>query len=435
MNVIVIVLALVVLLLLTLKRVPVPIAAIISVVFMTLFTGLPVLKMLAEDYMGGVAGFLKSSWLMILLGMILAKLMDVTGAAVSISEFIISRLGEKRVIPAVVLAGGLLTYGGIYGLGGVFAVYPIALAMFRKANLPRYLIPAAIASGLFTWANVIPGNPSMANTIAGSFLGGTDTMSAPLIGIVCGGLIFVLTILYFRYEVKKAREKGLGFETDTRTEEVLAKADRMKENGMLPKPLIAVLPLVGVTVVLNLFGAEIWLALLAGVVLCILLFYKKITGIGHLAVDATNTAAVMAISAAAITGIGSVVKVAPGFEEVIKMIMSYSESGGNPLAIFGMATTAMAGLCASGMTGLSTVLSVLAEPMLKLGVNAGAMHRIGLIASVGLDSLPHSGGIVAVISLSGVAYKDAYKPVFITTCVITLIALAVAILMGMVMYG
>lgn len=434
-SIIVIVLALVLLLILTLKKVPVPIAAIISVVFMAVFTRSSVLTMLAEDYMGGVAGFLKSSWLMILLGMILAKIMDVTGAAMSISEFIINKLGEKRVIPAVVLAGGLLTYGGIYGLGGVFAIYPIALAMFRKANLPRYLIPAAIASGLFTWANVIPGNPSMANTIAGSFLGGTNTMSAPLIGIVCGVLIFVLTIVYFNYEVKKARKKGLGFETDVQTERVLSKADDMKKKGSLPNPLVSVLPLVVVTIVLNLFSSEIWLALLAGVVLCILLFNKKITGISQLTVDATNTAAIMAISAAAITGIGSVVKAAPGFDEVIKMIMSYSESGGSPLAIFGTATTAMAGLCASGMTGLSTVLSVLAEPMLKVGVSADAMHRIGLIASVGLDSLPHSGGIVAIISLSGVSYKEGYKPVFVTTCVITLIALVVAVLMGMVMYG
>ena len=142
----------------------------------------------------------------------------------------------------------------------------------------------------------------------------------------------------------------------------------------------------------------------------------------------------MAISAAAITGIGSVVKVAPGFNDVIAMITSYSESGGNPLAVFGISTTVMAGLCASGMTGLSTALSVLAEPLLQMGVSAEAIHRIGLIASVGLDSLPHSGGIVATVSITGVSYKEGYKPVFVTTCVITVIALLVSIVMGTVLY-
>ena len=430
MNIVVIVLALILLLILTLKKVPVPIAAIISVVFLAVFTGSQVLTMLATDYMGGVAGFLKTSWLMILLGMILAKLMETTGAAISISEFIISKMGEKRVIPAVVLAGGLLTYCGIYGLGGVFAIYPIAQEMFRKANLPRYLIPASIASGLFTWANVLPGNAGMANTIAASFLGGTDTMSAPLIGLVCGGLIFVLTIIYFDYEVKKARKKNLGY---TEVEKRGAESEREK-GEKLPHPLLSVLPLVCVTVVLNVFHADIWLALLLGVAVCLLLFWKRLHGIGPLLIESVNTAAMMAISAAAITGIGSVVKVAPGFNDVIAMITSYSESGGNPLAVFGISTTVMAGLCASGMTGLSTALSVLAEPLLQMGVSAEAIHRIGLIASVGLDSLPHSGGIVATVSITGVSYKEGYKPVFVTTCVITVIALLVSIVMGTVLY-
>ena len=377
-----------------------------------------------------MAGFLETSRLMILLGMILAKLMETTGAAISISEFIISKMGEKRVIPAVVLAGGLLTYCGIYGLGGVFAIYPIAQEMFRKANLPRYLIPASIASGLFTWANVLPGNAGMANTIAASFLGGTDTMSAPLIGLVCGVLIFVLTIIYFDYEVKKARKKNLGY---TEVEKRGAESEREK-GEKLPHPLLSVLPLVCVTVVLNVFHADIWLALLLGVAVCLLLFWKRLHGIGPLLIESVNTAAMMAISAAAITGIGSVVKVAPGFNDVIAMITSYSESGGNPLAVFGISTTVMAGLCASGMTGLSTALSVLAEPLLQMGVSAEAIHRIGLIASVGLDSLPHSGGIVATVSITGVSYKEGYKPVFVTTCVITVIALLVSIVMGTVLY-
>lgn len=434
MNIIVIVLALVLLLILTLKKVPVPIAALISVAFMAVFTRSPVLSMLAGDYMSGVAGFLQTSWLMILLGMILAKLMEATGAAMSIADFIIGRLGEKRIIPAVVLAGGLLTYCGIYGLGGVFAIYPIALEMFRKANLPRYLIPAAIASGLFTWANVVPGNAGMANTIAASFLGDTNTMSAPLIGLVCGVLIFVLTILYFNYEVKKARKKGLGFTEAAAVPGSVAAVPEKDGEDKLPNPLLSVLPLVCVTVVLNVFRTDIWLALLSGVAVCVVLFWKRIKGVGALLTESVNTAAMMAISAAAITGIGSVVKVAPGFDDVIHMITSYSESGGNPLAIFGISTTVMAGLCASGMTGLSTVLSVLAEPLLQMGVSADALHRIGLIASIGLDSLPHSGGIVATVSITGVSYREGYKPVFMTTCVVTVIALIVSIIMGTILY-
>jgi H+/gluconate symporter-like permease len=86
------------------------------------------------------------------------------------------------------------------------------------------------------------------------------------------------------------------------------------------------------------------------------------------------------------------------------------------------------------MGGLSTSLSVLAEPFLAMGVNAEILHRVGVIASVGLDSLPHSGGIVAVLQISGVSYKEGYKYMFVVTVVITLIALALSMVLGNIFY-
>ena len=44
--------------------------------------------------------------------------------------------------------------------------------------------------------------------------------------------------------------------------------------------------------------------------------------------------------------------------------------------------------------------------------------------------MPWSGGVVTLITLSGVTYKDAYKHVFMTTVVFTLTSLGVAMAMG-----
>jgi H+/gluconate symporter-like permease len=129
-----------------------------------------------------------------------------------------------------------------------------------------------------------------------------------------------------------------------------------------------------------------------------------------------------------------VIKVAPGFDKIVHGILSFSDAGYNPLIIFGLATTLLCGLNASGMGGLSTSLSVLAEPFLAMGVNAEILHRVGVIASVGLDSLPHSGGIVAVLQISGVSYKEGYKYMFVVTVVITLIALALSMVLGNIFY-
>ena len=433
MDMIIILVGLALLLVLTLKKVPVVYAAAISVIFIALFSRLPVVSTMTGDYMTGFANFVKSSWLMLLLGAILSKVMDITGAARSIASFIIGKLGVKFAIPAIVIAGGLLTYGGVSAMVSCFALYPITLAVFREADMPRKLIPATIGAGIFTWVTMLPGNPQVQNIIPSSFLP-TNAMAAPVVGVVCGVFTLALILVYLMWESNRARKNGEGFIVDEETSKVLAKTDEMEANGKLPNVVLAILPIVCVAVVLNVLKQDISVALLSGIVLCCILFFKNITGVQKLLTDAVSSAAVTTINASAIVAIGSVVKAAPGFNQTVNGILNFSTSGGNPLIIFGIATTLLCGLNASGMGGLSTTLSVLAEPFMAMGVNPAIMHRIGVIASVGLDSLPHSGGIVAVLAISGVSYKEGYKYLFVVTVVITLLALALALVLGNIMY-
>uniref|UniRef100_UPI0040269C58 GntP family permease n=1 Tax=Lachnospira sp. TaxID=2049031 RepID=UPI0040269C58 len=433
MDMIIILVGLALLLVLTLKKVPVVYAAAISVIFIALFSRLPVVSTMTGDYMTGFANFVKSSWLMLLLGAILSKVMDITGAARSIASFIIGKLGVKFAIPAIVIAGGLLTYGGVSAMVSCFALYPITLAVFREADMPRKLIPATIGAGIFTWVTMLPGNPQVQNIIPSSFLP-TNAMAAPVVGVVCGVFTLALILVYLMWESNRARKNGEGFIVDEETSKVLAKTDEMEANGKLPNVVLAILPIVCVGVVLNVLKQDISVALLSGIVLCCILFFKNITGVQKLLTDAVSSAAVTTINASAIVAIGSVVKAAPGFNQIVNGILNFSTSGGNPLIIFGIATTLLCGLNASGMGGLSTTLSVLAEPFMAMGVNPAIMHRIGVIASVGLDSLPHSGGIVAVLAISGVSYKEGYKYLFVVTVVITLLALALALVLGNIMY-
>lgn len=433
MDMIIILVGLALLLVLTLKKVPVVYAAAISVIFIALFSRLPVVSTMTGDYMTGFANFVKSSWLMLLLGAILSKVMDITGAARSIASFIIGKLGVKFAIPAIVIAGGLLTYGGVSAMVSCFALYPITLAVFREADMPRKLIPATIGAGIFTWVTMLPGNPQVQNIIPSSFLP-TNAMAAPVVGVVCGVFTLALILVYLMWESNRARKNGEGFIVDEETSKVLAKTDEMEANGKLPNVVLAILPIVCVAVVLNVLKQDISVALLSGIVLCCILFFKNITGVQKMLTDAVSSAAVTTINASAIVAIGSVVKVAPGFNQIVNGILNFSTSGGNPLIIFGIATTLLCGLNASGMGGLSTTLSVLAEPFMAMGVNPAIMHRIGVIASVGLDSLPHSGGIVAVLAISGVSYKEGYKYLFVVTVVITLLALALALVLGNIMY-
>lgn len=433
MDMIVVLLGLLLLLVLTLKRVPVVYAALVSVIFVALFSGMPVVDTVVGDYMTGFAGFVQSSFLMLLLGTILSKVMDITGAARSIASFIIGKVGIKFAIPAIVLAGGLLTYGGVSSFVSCFALYPITLAVFKEANMPRYLMPATIGAGIFTWVTMLPGNPQVQNIIPSSYLP-TNAMAAPVVGIICGIFTLVLILIYLMWEVKKAQKNNLGFEADENTSKVLEQADQLAKEGKLPNVVLAVLPIVCVAVVLNVLKQDISVALLSGIVLCMILCYKNVHGVLQLLTESVTGAAQVTVNASAIVAIGSVIKAAPGFNQIVDGILSFSTAGYNPLIIFGIATTLLCGLNASGMGGLATTLSVLAEPFMAMGVNPEILHRVGVIASVGLDSLPHSGGIVAVLQICGVSYKDGYKHLFVVTVVITLLALALSIVLGNILY-
>ena len=128
--------------------------------------GLDLLPAYTDSYMTGFVGFAKNWFPVFMLGAIFGKIMDESGAAKSVAHAVINIIGKKFAILAVVLACAVLTYGGISLFVVVFAIYPLALALFREANITRKLIPGAIALGSFTFTmTAIPGSPQIQNLI------------------------------------------------------------------------------------------------------------------------------------------------------------------------------------------------------------------------------------------------------------------------------
>ena len=71
--------------------------------------------------------------------------MDLTGSARSLANKLISLIGSKYAILAVILPCLLMTYGGISLFVVVFVIYPMGYAIYREADLPRTLLPASHA--------------------------------------------------------------------------------------------------------------------------------------------------------------------------------------------------------------------------------------------------------------------------------------------------
>src|SRR5690606_31409865 len=72
-------------------------------------SGLPMLPSYTELFMTGVAGFVRAFFPLFLLGAIFGKLMDASGSAAAIAAAMTRALGPRHAIPAVVMAGAVLT--------------------------------------------------------------------------------------------------------------------------------------------------------------------------------------------------------------------------------------------------------------------------------------------------------------------------------------
>jgi H+/gluconate symporter-like permease len=171
-DVFAIVLALVLLMAIAFRGLPVILFAPLCALLAAGLSGRPLLPSYTETFMTSAAGYVRSFFPLFLLGAVFGKLMESSGAAGTIAGVIARALGPRRSILAVVLACGVLTYGGVSLFVVAFAIYPFASALFREADIPKRLIPGAVALGAFTLTmDALPGSPQIQNLIPTRFFG------------------------------------------------------------------------------------------------------------------------------------------------------------------------------------------------------------------------------------------------------------------------
>ncbi|MCU0764028.1 MAG: GntP family permease, partial [Hydrogenophaga sp.] len=208
-------LSLVLLMALAYRGVSVLILAPLMALLAVLFTpGAPLLASYTQVFMPALGGFVIAFFPLFLLGAVFGKLMEASGAAATIARGIVVALGEQRAILAIVLACAVLTYGGVSLFVVAFAVYPIAVALFRPAQVPKRLIPATIALGAFTFTmTALPGTPAIQNAIPMPYFG-TTPFAAPGLGLIGGAVMLVLGTAWLVRRAAQARNRGEGYGDD-----------------------------------------------------------------------------------------------------------------------------------------------------------------------------------------------------------------------------
>ena len=395
--------------------------------FVALLSGMSLLDTYIVNYMGGLAGYVTSWFPAFFLGAIYGKLMDATGSARSLADVLVRLIGPKRAVLAVVLPCLLMTYGGISLFVVVFVVYPMGYAIYRAANLPRTLLPGAIALGAFgITMTSVPGTPQIQNLIPMEFYG-TTPMAAPAMSIVATILIGVPGYIYLEWRASNTRKKGINFVEDPKFQEAEKRTDLPSWHW-----LSGLLPLIVVIIVLNVLEQHIVVSLLCGIIACCLmnlsqwkLFIPSLNDGAH-----GSLTAIMNTSCA--VGFGSVVKIVPGFATLTALMMNMP---GSILFSEAVAVNVLAGATGSASGGMSIALNALApqymQRALEIGMNPELLHRIASISSGGLDTLPHNGAVLTLLAVSNCTHKESYMDVCVTTCIIpVVVSLGLAVVWG-----
>ncbi|ASG65067.1 GntP family permease [Idiomarina sp. X4] len=415
---------LVLLIILTLRGMNLFISAPLCAVIVALCSGVPLFTgdvNFVSAYMDGFASFVAAWFFMFLLGSMFGKFMEDTGAADSVARFIINKLGRKQAVLAVVLACAILTYGGVSVFVVAFSVYPMALSLFKDANLPRRFIPAALAFGSVTFTMTSAGSPEIQNWIPVKYLG-TSPYAAWEVSLVVAVLMATFGYWWLKKIINRAVANGEQFEA--------REGDPILLDRELPSPISGLIPLLVVLGLSFTFHDTLQqnaliVALLGGVIAIAVINFKHFHK-PQTAIHEATTGALVAIgNTAAVVGFGSIAKITPAFDAAVTAMTNLP---GNELVGAAVAVSVIAGLTGSASGGQAIALPEVGPHYMAAGVNPEQLHRIVSISSGALDSLPHNGYVVTTIrAICNEKHSAAYWAVAAVTVVVPLMGLAVAI--------
>lgn len=441
----------------------------------------PLLANWTQTFMGSAAQFLAQFFPIFLLGAVFGKLMDDSGAVTAVANFITRRLGERRVILAVVLSGALVTYGGVSLFVAFFVIVPMAQSLFRAAGIPHRLVPATVILGTSTFTmSALPGTPSIQNAIPMPFFG-TTPFAAPGLGMIASLIMLGIGLWWLLRAEKAARRanEGYGEEPSSATtavadDELLrGRATTAREfdpaemshghrseaevpvfNAILPLVVVVVVNLVMSLVVLPRLDvsflaeqrwgstslsavAGVWsvvVALAGATATVVICNWTRLPALRQTMDAGANASVLPALTVASLVGFGAVIAALPAFDMVRDWALDVK---GGPLVSLAVSTNLLAALTGSASGELTIALDALGQTYMDIatreGIDPGLLHRVAVIGSGTLDILPHNGAVVSLLAICGLTHRQSYLDIVMVGIVSSVVALAAVIAMGSVL--
>jgi GntP family gluconate:H+ symporter len=363
--------------------------------------------------MEGAKGIIPAVLRILAAGILAGVLID-SGAATSIAEKIVSRLGETRALLALAVATMILTAVGVFIDVAVITVSPIALAIASRAKLSKTAILLAMIGGGKA-GNIMSPNP---NAIAAS-----DAFHIPLTSVMVAGIIPAIFGLIATYFIsKKLIHKG----SMVTSSELIA----TKETS-IPLFLTAMIAPI-VTIVLLALRPTLNIAIdpmvalpIGGIVGAIAM--KKTRKINEYAISGLNKMSGVAIM---LLGTGTLAGIIANSALKDVIINALNHSGLPAYLLAPASGILMSAATASTTAGTAVASSVFGGTILSLGVSALASAAMIHAGATVLDHLPHGSFFHATAGSINMNMKERLKLMPYETLVGLVLAIASTLIFG-----
>lgn len=359
-----------------------------------------------------------------IIGVLFGEVMKDSGIAEVLGYKIVNLIGPHNAMLGVIFINFLMGTIGVSGYVLVFCTVPICRIMFKRANLPMSIMPAAQLLGCALGAGVLPYNPILNNVIPTTYLG-TSLGVQPLLGIIAFLLLAIPGCVYCKYIGKKVQKNM----TEKDKKAALAEIDAFeKEYTSKDKPnmLQCLIPCFVLVLVIVLFdnyfdsNELVALSITLGTFLAFVLNWKRLKKSWNKTIaNGLNQGASAIMLASTVMGFAGVVQMTPAFSKIVDWCLNIDL---NPYLTESISINLLAGVTGSAAAGIQIFMQTFSAQFLAMGMDASIMHRLAPIASFGLNTLPHNATVVLSLKYINVTYQESYKYVIITTILLPTIS-------------
>ncbi|MBA3846448.1 MAG: GntP family permease, partial [Planctomycetes bacterium] len=320
---------------------------------------------------------------------------------------------------------------------------------FRAADIPKRLVPGAIALGAFTFTmTALPGTVQIQNMIPMRYFG-TTAFAAPVTGTIAAAMMLGAGLWWLQRRANRARQRGEGY-GEGHTCEPAAAIERLPPLWAALAPIACVLianyvlsehviprwdpaplsrPPLGPVSLSDVRG--VWatiIALILAIGVAAPLYLRTARSFNGSLTQGALGSLLPVFNTASEVGYGKTIAALAGFALVKSSLLSVP---GSVLASEAVAVNALAGITGSASGGLGIALEALGPTYLQRALEAGIspdlLHRIASLSCGGLDTLPHNGAVITLLAICGLSHRQSYVDVAVVTVIVPVAATALIV--------